>query len=66
VASEYANSHYNLAQNVGTGFFIAGTVTLGVAAFLFFTAPAKERVDRTVFTPSIGPEHVGFAVSGQF
>jgi len=65
-ATDYANSYQKLAQNVGTGFFIAGTVTIGVAAYLYFTAPAKERVDRTVFVPSVGPDHAGFVVSGRF
>lgn len=65
-ATDYANSYQRLAQNVGTGFFIAGTVTIGVAAYLYFTAPAKERVDRTVLVPSVGPEHAGFVVSGRF
>ena len=65
-ATDYANSYQKLAQNVGTGFFIAGTVTIGVAAYLYFTAPAKERVDRTVLVPAVGPDHAGFVVSGRF
>lgn len=65
-ATDYANRYQKLAQNVGTGFFIAGAVVIGVAAYLYFTAPAKERVDRTVFVPTISPEQVGFAVTRSF
>jgi hypothetical protein len=46
--------------------FVAGAVTVGIASFLYFTAPEKERVDRTVFTPVVGPSEVGFSLSRGF
>jgi tetratricopeptide (TPR) repeat protein len=65
-ATDYANKYQKLAQIWGTTLFVAGAVTVGVASYLYFTAPEKERVDRTVFVPAIGPDQVGFAVSGGF
>jgi hypothetical protein len=65
-ATKYANKYQRMAQIWGTSLFVAGTVTVGVAAFLYFTAPDKERLDRTVFIPSIGPDQVGFALSRGF
>jgi tetratricopeptide (TPR) repeat protein len=65
-ATDYANKYQRLAQVWGTSLFVAGSVTVAVAAYLYFTAPEKERVDRTVFMPSIGPDQVGFAISRGF
>lgn len=65
-ATDYANDQQKLAQIWGTSLFVAGAVTVGVASFLYFTAPEKERIDRTVFTPVVGPQEVGFALSGGF
>jgi hypothetical protein len=61
-ATDYANKYQRMAQVWGTSLFVAGVVTVGVAAYLYFTAPEKERVDRTVFIPAIGPDEVGFAL----
>jgi hypothetical protein len=65
-ATNYANDNQELAQRWGTGLFIGGAVAVGIASYLYFTAPEKERVDRTVFVPAVGPDQVGFAVSGGF
>jgi len=65
-AKNYANDQKNLAAYWGTGLFIAGAATVSVAAVLYFTAPEKERIDRTVFVPTLGTQDVGFAVSGRF
>lgn len=65
-ATDYANDQQKLAQIWGTSLFVAGALTVGVASFLYFTAPEKERIDRTVFTPVVGPQEVGFALSGGF
>ncbi len=65
-ATDYANDNQKLAQIWGTSLFVAGAVTVGVASFLYFTAPERERVDRTVFVPAVGPDQVGFAISGGF
>jgi tetratricopeptide (TPR) repeat protein len=65
-ATDYANKYQRLAQIWGTSLFVAGAVTVGVAAYLYFTAPEKERVDRTVFIPTMGPDQVGFAIARGF
>ena len=65
-AKDYANDQKNLAKFWGTGLFIAGAATVGVAAVLYFTAPEKERIDRTVWVPTVGPDDVGFAAVGRF
>lgn len=66
VAVDHANKYQRRAEVWGTTMFAVGAVTVGVAAFFYFTAPAKERVDRTVFTPVVGPTEVGFALSRGF
>jgi len=65
-AVDYANKYQRMAQVWGTTLFVAGTVAVGVAAFLYFTAPDKERIDRTVFVPSVGPNDVGVALMRSF
>ncbi len=65
-AVKYVNDQRDLAKYWGTGLFIGGVAVVGVAAALYFTAPEKERIDRTVFRPVIGTEQVGFALSGGF
>jgi hypothetical protein len=65
-ATKDANDNQKLAQVWGTSLFVAGAVAVGVASFLYFTAPEKERVDRTVFVPAVGPDQVGFAITGGF
>jgi hypothetical protein len=65
-AAKYANDQRDLAKYWGTGLFIGGIAAIGVASALYFTAPEKERIDRTVFTPSVSKDQVGFAFSGAF
>lgn len=65
-AVTFANDHQKLAQVWGTSLFVAGAVTIGIASFLYFTAPEKERIDRTVFTPVLGPTEVGFSLTRGF
>jgi len=60
------NHYHNMAAYWGTGLFVAGSVGIAIGAYLYFTAPARERVDRTVFVPAIGPDQIGFAASGSF
>ena len=62
----YANHYTNLANTWGTVIFAGGVAIVGVAAYLYFTAPTKERVDRTVLVPSVGPSHVGFSLEHTF
>ncbi|HUJ59976.1 MAG TPA: tetratricopeptide repeat protein [Kofleriaceae bacterium] len=56
----------SIARYWGTGLFVAGVATAGAAALIYLTAPQKERVDQTVFVPTIGPDQIGFAASGSF
>lgn len=65
-ATNYANKYQKMAQVWGTSLFVAGAVAVGVASVLYFTAPEKERLDRTVFVPAVGPDQVGFALTGGF
>jgi len=62
----WVNHYHDLAAYWGTGLFVAGAVGVTVGAYLYFTAPERERVDRTVFVPAIGPDQIGFAASGSF
>lgn len=55
-----------LASWGGDGLFIAGLAAVGIGGYLYFTAPKAERIDRVVWTPAVGPDHVGLAVSGAF
>ncbi|MDB4957135.1 MAG: hypothetical protein JWO36_4704 [Myxococcales bacterium] len=50
----------------GTGMFIAGAAAISIGAVIYFTAPQRERIDQTVFVPTLGPDQVGFAASGSF
>lgn len=63
---DHANNYQRMALYWGTGLFIAGAAAISVGAILYFTAPDKERVDRTVFVPSVGPDQIGFAATGSF
>jgi hypothetical protein len=62
----YANDQKDLALYWGTGLFVTGAIAVSAAAVLYFTAPEKERIDRTVFAPMVGHDQIGFAVSGGF
>jgi hypothetical protein len=64
--SENADSARNLAQTWGTGLFVAGVVGIAAAGVLYFTAPPPERINQTVFVPSVSPDQIGFALSGHF
>jgi hypothetical protein len=65
-ARDYANSQRDLARYVGTSLFAGGALAVSGAILLYVTAPKVERLDRTVFVPTVGPNDVGFAVSGRF
>jgi hypothetical protein len=41
-------------------------LAIGGVILLYVTAPDKERIDRTVFVPDVGPDHFGFAATGRF
>jgi hypothetical protein len=61
-----ANHAWRVTHYGCSTIFGVGAVALGVGIALYFTAPAKERIDRTVFVPAVSPDHVGFAISGSF
>jgi hypothetical protein len=65
-ARQRANDAYNATAHFATPMFIAGAAAVGVGIALYFTAPAKERIDRTVMVPVVSPDQVGWAVSGRF
>jgi hypothetical protein len=61
-----ANKWVDRAEIWGTGLFIAGGVAISTAAILYFTAPQKERIEQTVFVPTVSPDGFGFAATGRF
>jgi hypothetical protein len=61
-----ANSAWSITHYGASTIFGVGAVAVGVGIALYFTAPAKERIDRTVFVPAIGSDQIGFALSGRF
>ena len=65
-ATKAANHYQNLARWVATPIFVGGALAIGGAIVLYVTAPDKERIDQTVFTPVIGPDQLGFALSRDF
>jgi hypothetical protein len=65
-ATEGANHYSGIARWVATPLFVGGALAIGGAIVLYVTAPEKERIDQTVFTPIVTPEQVGFAVSRGF
>lgn len=65
-AQDYANRQYTLARWVATPIFIGGAVAVGVATYLYLTAPEKERVDQTAIVPTLSPDGAGLAAVGRF
>jgi hypothetical protein len=63
---EPANHAWRVTHYGASTMFGVGAAAVGVGIALYFTAPAKERIDRTVFVPAVSPDHVGFAISGRF
>ena len=61
-----ANHYQSIARWVGTPIFVGGALAISGAILLYVTAPDKERIDRTVFMPELGPDHFGFAATGHF
>jgi tetratricopeptide (TPR) repeat protein len=50
---------------VSNGLFVAGIAAVGVAAYLYVTAPSAE-APRTAFAPFVTGDQAGFAVTGAF
>jgi hypothetical protein len=65
-ATEGANHYQGIARYVATPIFAAGLLAGVGAIVLYVTAPDKERIDRTVFTPVVSPNELGFALTRSF
>jgi hypothetical protein len=61
-----ANHAWRVTHYGATTIFAVGAAAVGVGIALYFTAPAKERIDRTVFVPAVSRDQLGFALSGRF
>jgi tetratricopeptide (TPR) repeat protein len=61
-----ANDAWSATHYGATTVFVVGAAAVGVGIALYFTAPAKERIDRTVFVPAVSRDQIGFALSGRF
>jgi len=60
-----ANHAQRVAKYVGTGLFAAGSITLGIAVYLYVTAPDKEIV-KTAIVPTAGQGGAGLALIRAF
>jgi len=65
-STKAANHYQNIARWGATPIFVAGALAIGGAVILYVTAPDKERIDQTVFTPIVTPNDVGFALTRSF
>lgn len=65
-ARSYANDQQHLARYWGTSCFAVGAVAVGVATFMYLTAPQRERINQIVWLPTLGPDSVGLAALGHF
>jgi hypothetical protein len=61
-----ANHAYNIATYGATTMFIVGAAAVGAGIVMYFTAPEKERIDRTVFVPMVSPDQIGLSATGRF
>jgi tetratricopeptide (TPR) repeat protein len=61
-----ANNDVHHLRTVGTTTFFVGAALVGAAAYLYFTAPEKPVAEQTAWAPIVGPDQLGFAVSGSF
>ena len=50
----------------GTSLFAAGALAVVAGGYLYFTSHQHERVNQTVFVPTVSPDGVGFAALGHF
>ena len=58
-ARNYANDQQHLARYWGTSFFVVGTAAVGVATYMYLTAAQRERINQTVWVPTLAPDGVG-------
>jgi hypothetical protein len=50
----------------GTSVFVAGALAVVAGGYLYFTSHQHERVNQTVFLPTVSPDGAGFAAIGHF
>jgi hypothetical protein len=60
-----ANHAVDVARYVGTPLFVGGAVAVGVAALLYVSAP-RIRERRVLFSPAVGGDQAGLAITGGF
>ncbi|CAN5542405.1 hypothetical protein BH11MYX1_BH11MYX1_29240 [soil metagenome] len=65
-ARTYANDQQHLARYWGTSLFAVGAAAVGVATYMYLTAPQRERINQTVWVPTLAPDSVGLAAIGHF
>jgi tetratricopeptide (TPR) repeat protein len=61
-----ANATIDHLKYYGTGAFCVGAAAIAAGAYLYFTAPDKERVERTAVVPTVSSDGAGFALVGTF
>ncbi|MEO6775478.1 MAG: hypothetical protein ABI467_21125 [Kofleriaceae bacterium] len=61
-----ANDQQRLASHWGTPLFIGGIAMVGIATYVYLSAPGPERVTRTAWVPMVSPESFGLAAVGRF
>ncbi|MEO8841956.1 MAG: hypothetical protein ABI591_09885, partial [Kofleriaceae bacterium] len=54
------------ALYVGTSLFVGGALAVVAGGYLYFTAHQHERVNQTVFLPTVSADGAGFAAIGRF
>ena len=59
-------SAQNLALYGTTSLFTAGALAVVAGGYLYFTSHQHERVNQTVFLPTVSPDGAGFAAIGHF
>ncbi len=65
-ATDEANKWQHRARWWGTPLFVGGALAITGSVVMYLTAPQKERIDRTVFVPTVTPDTLGVAASGRF
>lgn len=65
-ACNQANDQQKLASHWGTPLFVGGIAMVGIATYVYLSAPQPERVARTAFVPTVTPDSFGLAAVGHF
>ena len=65
-ALQRTNDAIHAARWYCTPLIVGGLLATAAGAYLYFGAPSRERVEQTVFVPTVSPEGIGFAASGSF